>query len=100
MRHTSEVTEYKLSITPDYKNEVYLRACSSANPKFEEMAKLFDDQNDPLLHLEKYERTPLFTKYKSQYKQTENEEAIADTLSTYLEEPLKVQVRKTLGMWI
>ena len=97
VHHTTEVTEYKLSFTPDYKNEVYLRACSSAIPKFEEMAKLFDDQSDPLLHLEKYERTPLFTKYKNQYKQTENEEAIADTLSAYLEEPLKVQVRKTLG---
>ena len=97
VHHTSEGTEYKLSFTPDYKNEVYLRACSSAIPKFEEMAKLFDDQNDPLLHLEKFERAPLFTKYKNQYKQTENEEAIADTLSAYLEEPLKVQVRKTLG---
>ena len=97
VHHSTEVTEYKLSFTPDYKNEVYLRACSSAIPKFEEMAKLFDDQNDPLLHLEKFERTPLFTKYKNQYKQTENEEAIADTLIAYLEEPLKVQVRKTLG---
>ena len=97
VHHTTEVTEYKLSFTPDYKNEVYLRACSSAIPKFEEMAKLFDEQNDPLLHLEKYEKTPLFTKYKNQYKQTENEEAIADTLSAYLEEPLKVQVRETLG---
>ena len=92
----SNVTEYEISFTTEYKIEMYGRACSYAIPKFQRMAKFFEDQNNPLFYLEQ-EKAPLFTKYKNQYKQTETEEAIADTLCAYLENPLKKQVKKNLG---
>ena len=93
----SNVTEYEISYTTEYKIEIYGRACSYAIPRFQKMAKLFEDKNNPLFYLEE-EKAPLFTKYKNQYKQTETEEAIADTLCAYLEKPLREQVPKNLGI--
>ena len=75
-----------------YKYDLYLTACSYALPKFEKMTQLLQEQNDPRLYLEKRVKGPQFTKFKNQYKQTEAEEGISDTLCAYLEEPIKVQV--------
>ncbi len=94
--HTSKITDYTISFTSEYTYELYIRACSSAIPIFQKIAKKFEDANNPRLHLEKYEKTPLFTLYKNQYQQTEAEEAIGDTICAYLEEPLKAQVNGVL----
>ena len=81
-----------------YKYELYLTACSYALPKFKKMAELFQERNDPRLYLEKRVKGPLFIKFRNQYKQTEAEEGISDTLCAYLEEPIKVQVGKLLSV--
>lgn len=82
------------SLTYEYHIDMYLIMSGCAISKFEEMAKLFQERNDPLLYLERKEKGPLFIKFKSQYVQTEAEEAIADTLCAYLEDPIKMQIRK------
>ncbi len=94
--HKSNITDCTIFFTPEYNYELYIRACSSAIPIFEKIAKKFEDANNPRLHLEKYERIPLFTLYKNQYQQTEAEEAIGNTICAYLEEPLKAQVNGVL----
>ena len=89
----------KFLLLPEgYKYELYLTACSYALPKFKKMAELFQERNDPRLYLEKRVKGPLFIKFKNQYKQTEAEEGISDTLCAYLEEPIKVQVGKLLSV--
>ena len=87
----------ELAFKTTYKHEIYLITCGYAVPKFEGMAKSFRERYDPLFYLEKNLKGPLFTKFKNQYNQTEAEEAIANTLSSYIETPIRVQVGKTLG---
>ena len=86
-----------LTFTSTYRYEVYLMICGSSVPEFDKMAESFRKKNDPRLYLEKNLKGPLFTKFKNQYNQTEAEEAIANTLSSYLERPIREQVGKTLG---
>ncbi len=86
-----------ITFIADYHLDVYIAVCSYSIPIFEVMAQLFQERNDPKKYLEKNEKIPLFTKFKNQYKQTESEEAIADTLCAYLEEPVRAQVGKFLG---
>ena len=93
----SAVLKDHLTFTPTYKYEVYLMICGYAVPEFDKMAESFRKKNDPRLYLEKNLKGPLFTKFKNQYNQTEAEEAIANTLSSYLERPIREQVGKTLG---
>ena len=76
---------------------MYIIICGYAVSKFEKMAKLFEERNDPRLHLEKRVKMPLFTKFKNQYQQTIAEEAIAETICAFLEEPIKIQVQKYLS---
>ena len=85
------------TFTIQYKIEMYLIACSISIPKFDQMAKLFQEKNDPLHYLEKNEKNFLFTKFKIQYDQIETEDAIADTLCAYLKEPIKAQINKFIG---
>ena len=87
----------RLAFTSVYRLDVYLASCSYAIPKFERMSTVFKERFDPLFYLEKHIKGPLFIKFKSQYYQTEAEEAIAYTLCSYLSEPIKTQVRSTLG---
>ncbi len=61
------------------------------------MAEWFRKKNDPLLHLEMEVKEPLFTKYKNQYYQKEEEEAIANDLCALLEGPIKTQIGESLG---
>ena len=93
----SETNEGVIKFTPHYYLQIYVRACAYATPHFENMARKFEKKNDPIEYLQKNVKLPLFTKFKNQYKQTESEEALADTLCAYLEEPIKLQVEKTLG---
>ena len=86
-----------ITFTPEYNLEIYVRVCGYAIPKFQEMAESFKKRNDPRVYLEKHIRGPLFTKFKNQYKQTEAEDAIADTLCAYLKTPIRVQVERKLG---
>ena len=86
-----------LIFTLTYKHEIYLTVCGYAVPEFERMAESFREKNDPRFYLENNLKGPLFTKFKNQYNQTEAEEAIANTLCSYLELPIKEQVGKTLG---
>ena len=86
-----------LCVTPEYRIEVYLIACGHAIPKFEMMRDTFKEKNDPRLYLERNIKGPLFTKFKNQYYQTEAEEAIANTLCSHLEEPIKKQIAKKIG---
>ena len=86
-----------LIFTLTYKHEMYLTVCGYAVPEFERMAESFREKNDPRFYLENNLKGPLFTKFKNQYNQTEAEEAIANTLCSYLELPIKEQVGKTLG---
>ena len=72
-------------------------ACGCAIPKFEQMAQSFEEQNDPKVYLEKREKIPLFIKFKNLYKLSKAEEVIADTLCAYVAEPIREQVRNTLG---
>ena len=92
----SDALKDHLIFTPTYKYEVYLIICGSSVPEFDRMAESFRRKNDPRLYLEKNLKGPLFTKFKNQYNQTEAEEA-TNTLSSYLETPIRVQVGKTLG---
>ena len=87
----------KINFTSDYKLDIYITVCSYSVGVFEKMAQRFEEKNDPRLYLEKNEKIPLYTKYKNQYKQTEAEVAIAETLCAYLEEPINSQVRKCIG---
>jgi len=82
----------------DYYLEVYARICGHAVPKFEEMVRAFEEKNDPRLILEKKVKGPLFTQYKNQYNQTVAEQAIAETLCAYIEEPIKVYIQKSLAL--
>ena len=85
------------SFTSVYRLDVYLTSCGYAIPKFERMSVVFKERFDPVFYLEKHIKGPLFIKFKSQYYQTEAEEAIACTLCSYLSEPIKAQVRSKLG---
>ncbi len=86
-----------ISFTIDYEIDLYIKICSNAVPEFEEIAVNFEDRNDPIVYLNKYKRAPIYTKYKNQYKQTEAEVAIADTLCAYLENPIVNQIKQSLG---
>ena len=55
----------QLQVPPDYRYVLYCTVCSYAVRKFEEMADIFHEQNDPQLYLEKYLKIPLFTKFKN-----------------------------------
>ena len=59
--------------------------------------KLSRDVSKGINRFQKNLKGPLFTRFKNQYNQTEAEEAIANTLSSYLERPIREQVGKTLG---
>jgi hypothetical protein len=85
------------TFTRDYRIEIFLAACGHAVVQFEEMAQAFRLQNDPREHLEKYERGPLFTKFKNQYYQTVAEVAIADNLCAALYAPIKGQIEGSVG---
>ena len=93
---SSEVAE-RFTFTSDYIIEIYLAVCGNAVVQFEEMAKAFREQNDPLEHLEKYQREPLFTRFKNQYYQTADEEAFADNLCATLFAPITTQIESSLG---
>ncbi len=54
------------NFTRDYRVEVYLVVCGYAVEQFEQMADAFRQQNDPREYLEKYQREPLFTRFKNQ----------------------------------
>ena len=86
-----------ITFTPEYILEIYLKVCGFAIPKFQEMADSFKKRNDPRVYLEKHVKGPLFTKFKNQYKQTEAEEGIADTLCAYLKTPIGVQFERKIG---
>ena len=58
------------------------------------MAKLFEEEKNPLIYLEKHVKKPLFTKFKNQYYETKAEEAIASTLRVH---PIKDQTKRTTG---
>ena len=61
------------------------------------MAKLFEEETNPLIFLENHVRKPLLTKFKNQYYQTKAEEAIASTLCAHLEDSIRDQIKKTIG---
>jgi len=85
-------------VPPNYRYVLYCTVCSYAVKKFEEMADLFHEQNDPRLYLEKYVKGLLYTKFKNTYRQIKAEEGISDTLCAYLEEPIRAQVHKLLSV--
>jgi hypothetical protein len=85
------------SFTRQYRIEIFLAACGYAVAQFEDMAKAFRLQNDPREHLEEYEREPLFTRFKNQYRQTAAEVAIADNLCAALFAPIKGQIEGAVG---
>ena len=87
----------KINFTSDYKLDIYITVCSYSVGVFDKMAQRFEEKYDPRSYLEKNEKSPLYTKYKNQYKQTEAEVAIAETLCAYLDEPIRSQVRKSIG---
>ena len=93
----SNTNQCSITFTPEYYIEIYIRVCKFAIPKFQEMADSFKKRNDPRVYLEKHVKGPLFTKFKNQYKQTEAEEGIADTLCAYLKTPIRVQVERKIG---
>ena len=85
------------TFTQEYKIEVFLIACGHAVVQFEKMDTEFREQNDPRKYLEKYQKEPLFSKYKHQYYQTAAEEAIADNLCAALRGPIRAQIESSLG---
>ena len=58
------------AFTGDYRIIMYVIVCGYAVVQFEEMEDAFRKQNDPREYLEKYQREPLFTRFKNQYYQT------------------------------
>ena len=95
-KKSSKVTEH-FTFTRQYKIEVFLIACGHAVVQFEKMDTEFREQNDPCKYLEKYQKEPLFSKYKHQYYQTAAEEAIADNLCAALRAPIRAQIESSLG---
>ncbi len=87
-----------LSMLPNFECELYFIACSYAIPKFQRMANEFKKRSDPRVYLENRIKGPQFVKFKNQYKQTEAEDGISDTICAYLEEPIKIQISKLLGV--
>ena len=85
---------------PQYRMDVYLTACCHAVEMFEMMAQSFREKHDPQLYLESHIKGPLFARFKSQYYQTEAEEAIASNICAYLHEPIGVQVQNLIGFKI
>lgn len=67
--------------------------------QFEKMAEVFKEQNDPRLYLEKYQRGPLFTRFKNQYYQMSAEVAIADNLCALLGAHVKAQIYRCHDSW-
>ena len=92
-----ERNDYNIIFTHEHLMELCLIICSQSVPLFEEMAERFEDQQDPRKYLEATEKGPLCVMYKNVYKQTEAEEAIADTICAYLEKPMTDQIKKSLG---
>ena len=98
IKRESAALRNHLTFTREYRHEIYLIVIGYAVPEFKRMAESFRMRSDPRLYLlEKNLKGPLFTKFKNQHNQTEAEEAIADTLCSYLESPIEVKVQKTLG---
>ena len=93
-RHSDESC---ITFTPKYNLEMYLKVIGFAYVKFEEIDKSFEEQNDPIVYIEKHVRGPLFTKFKNQYQETEAEECIADYLSAQLKQPIIDQVELKLA---
>ena len=93
----SKFQDCSITFTPAYRLDVYVTVCGCAVLQFEEMAQKFEERNNPRSYLEKHHKIPLFTKFKNQYKLTEAEEAIADTLCAYLEVPIRTQLEKSMG---
>ena len=87
----------QFTFTQEYRAEVYLTVCGYAVAQFEEMQELFREQNDPQKYFQKYQREPLFMKFKNQYYQTANEEAFASNLCASLIAPIRAQVEGSLG---
>ena len=85
------------TFTRDYRITMYLIVCGYAVVQFEEMEEAFRKQNDPREYLEKYQREPLFTRFKNQYYQTADEEAFADNLCAALIAPIMAQIESSLG---
>ncbi len=89
-------SQHYITLTPKYKLEMYLIVCGFARVKFEEIEKSFQEQNDPMVFIERHIKGPLFTKFKNQYQQTEAEECIADYMSAQLKQPIIDQVKLKL----
>ena len=94
---SSQTRPMELFFTEEYKIEMSARVCSISIPDIEEMVERLEDEHDPRVHLERFEKTPLFTMYKNEYMQTEAEESIADTFCVYLEKPVIDQIKQTIG---
>ena len=84
-------------LTKDFQLELCIKVCSTSIPEFKKMAENFEKQHDPKVHLESNEKDPLFAMYKYEYKQTEAEESIADTVCAYLYKPISDQIKQMLG---
>ncbi len=87
-----------VSMFPNLKYELYCIACSYALPKFKDMKRRFQERSDPRMYFENRVKGPQFVKFKNQYKETEAEDGISDTICAYLQEPIKTQVSKLLGV--
>jgi hypothetical protein len=93
----TDAIEDCLMFTREFRLDVFLIACGYAIPKFTKMSESFKERHDPRLYLSKYVKGPLFIQFESQYYQAEAEEAIARTLCAHLEEPIKTQIKNTIG---
>ena len=93
----SAKVEEHLNFLPQYRIDVYLTVCRHAVGIFKKMAQCFKEKHDPRLYLERHTKGPLFARFKSQYYQTEAEQAIANNICAYLHEPIRVQLHKLIG---
>ena len=82
---------------PEYRLDVYLKACGYAIKEFKKMADSFRERRDPLVYLERHIKGPQFTRFKNQHYQYKAEEAIANNICAQLEEPIQTQVRNHIG---
>ena len=87
----------ELILTPDYRIAVCITACGFAMKQFEETVEAMRKQNDPIAYLEQELRKPLYTMFKNKYNHTTQDKATAATFCELLAEPIRRQIRNSLG---
>ena len=94
--HTAQ-EHCEFNLTPDYRIALFITVCGFAMKQFEETVEAMRKLNDPISYLEQELRKPLYTIFKNKYYHTTQDKATAATFCELLAEPMRRQIKKSLG---